>query len=174
MTQSERAQAIQVVILDVDGVLTDARTGYGEAEGETKFFNVRDGLGIRLLQAAGLRVGLLSGRSSRANQRRAAELRLDFVVEGEADKAAGLARILRDLGVGPEVCCFVGDDLIDIPVMRRVALAAAVADAAPEVRAAAHVVTSAPGGFGAVREIAEWLLKQQGRWEQVVRVYVAS
>lgn len=165
------ADQIRAVILDVDGVLTDGRIGYGDGPDEIKFFDVRDGLGVRLLQAAGLRVGLLSGRASPANRRRATELRLDGVVEGESDKLAGLTRLVGQFGVAPAECCFVGDDLIDVPVLRRVGLAVAVADAAPEVRRVAHWVTERPGGHGAVREVAERLLKQAGRWQEISQRY---
>jgi len=162
---------IRAVILDVDGVLTDGRIGYAGDPDEIKFFDVRDGLGVKLLQAAGLKVGLLSGRASPANRRRAEELRLDGVVEGEADKIRGLTRLLEQFALEPAECCFVGDDLIDVPVLRRVGLGVAVADAAAEVRQAAHWVTDRPGGHGAVREVAERLLKQAGRWQEVTRRY---
>lgn len=165
------ADQIRAVILDVDGVLTDGRIGYGDGPDEIKFFDVRDGLGVRLLQAAGLRVGLLSGRASPANRRRAAELRLEGVVEGESDKLTGLTRLAEQFGVAPTECCYVGDDLIDVPVLRRVGLAVAVADAAAEVRRVAHWVTERPGGRGAVREVAERLLKEAGRWQEVSQRY---
>jgi 3-deoxy-D-manno-octulosonate 8-phosphate phosphatase (KDO 8-P phosphatase) len=171
MSTPPRVERIRAVVLDVDGVLTDGRIGYGADPHETKFFDVRDGLGVKLLQAAGIKVALLSGRSSPANRWRAEELALDAVVEGEADKVAGLGRLLRELGAEAEECCFVGDDLVDVPVMRRVGLAVAVADAAEDVRRVAHLVTSRAGGHGAVREFAEWLLKQTGRWQEVTRRY---
>jgi 3-deoxy-D-manno-octulosonate 8-phosphate phosphatase (KDO 8-P phosphatase) len=171
MSTPTPADRIRAVLLDIDGVLTDGRIGYGADAAEVKFFHVRDGLGIKLLQAGGIRVGVLSGRSSLANRHRAQELRLDVVVEGESDKVAGLAKALAELGVAAAECCYVGDDLIDVPVMRRVGLAVAVADAATEVRAAAHLVTGLGGGKGAVREVAEWLLRQSGRWQEVTRRY---
>ena len=114
---------------------------------------------------------MLSGRASQANRQRAQELRLDVVIEGQSDKLAGLGKALAELGVAAEECCYVGDDLIDVPVLRRVGLAVAVADAADEVRAAAHLVTRHSGGRGAVREVAEWLLKQTGRWQEVAQRY---
>ncbi|NLF16108.1 MAG: HAD-IIIA family hydrolase [Lentisphaerae bacterium] len=171
MNTATAADHIGAVILDVDGVLTDGRIGYGSGPDEIKFFDVRDGLGIRLLQNAGVRVCLLSGRASPANRRRAEELRLDAVVEGATDKTAGLQGLLERLGLSAAACCYVGDDLIDIPVLRRVGLAVAVADAAEEVRAVAHWVTAAPGGRGAVREVAERLLKARGVWSEVCRRY---
>ncbi len=171
MTAPPKVDQIRVLILDIDGVLTDGRIGYGDGPHEIKFFDVRDGLGIRLLQAAGLKVAALSGRRSLANRRRAEELGLDLLLEGEPDKVAGLGRALDQLGVQASECCYVGDDLVDVPVMRRVGLAVAVADAADEVRHIAHRVTARPGGRGAVREVAEWLLRQTGRWQEVTRSY---
>ena len=165
------ADRIRAVLLDIDGVLNDGRIGYGAEPGEVKFFDVRDGLGIKLLQAAGIRVGMLSGRSSQANRQRAQELRLDVVIEGESDKVEGLGKALAVLGIAAAECCYMGDDLIDVPVLRRVGLAVAVADASVEVRDVAHRVTACGGGRGAVRELAEWLLKQAGRWQEVTRRY---
>ena len=162
---------IRAVLLDIDGVLTDGRIGYGADAAEIKFFDVRDGLGVKLLQAAGIRVGMLSGRASQANRQRAQELRLDVVIEGASDKVVGLGRALGELGLTAAECCYVGDDLIDVPVLRRVGLAVAVADAAAGGREVAHLVTAHAGGHGAVRELAEWLLKQAGRWQEVTRRY---
>lgn len=172
MKLCDKADSIRVLVLDIDGVLTDARTGYADTDHELKFFNVRDGLGIKLLQSAGFKVGVLSGRGSRANRRRATELALDFVIEGESDKVAAFARLLEDLGVAPSACCYIGDDLVDIPVMKLVGLSVAVADAAAETRQIADWVTRQPGGHGAVREAAEQLLKEQGRWQEVIARYV--
>lgn len=171
MTTPPRIECLRALVLDVDGVLTDGRIGYGADPHEVKFFDVRDGLGVKLLQAAGLKVAILSGRASPANRRRAEELGLDAVVEGAGDKVAGLDRLLRELGVTAAECAYLGDDLVDVPVMRRVGLAVAVADAADEVRAVAHRVLARPGGHGAVRELAEWLLRQNGRWQEVTRRY---
>lgn len=162
---------IRALILDVDGVLTDGRIGYGSQEGEIKFFDVKDGQGLALLRRAGLKAGILSGRASAANRQRAAELSLDFLYEGEKDKLAGFERLLREQALGSEECLYVGDDLVDLPVMRRAGLAAAVADAVPEVREAAHWVTEAPGGRGAVRELVTRLLKLQGKWDAVTACY---
>ncbi len=168
------ARALTTVVLDVDGVLTDGRIGYGGGNGETKFFDVKDGLGIRLLLDAGLRVGILSGRQSRANAVRAKELGLSFVCQGERDKAAGFERLLQQQGIEAGQCVVVGDDLADIPVMKRAGVAVAVADAAAEVRQAADWVCSRPGGRGAVREVAEWLLKAKGLWPAVLERYGAT
>jgi 3-deoxy-D-manno-octulosonate 8-phosphate phosphatase (KDO 8-P phosphatase) len=173
MTVSQKAEQIAVVILDVDGVLTDGRIGYsGASGGEIKFFDVKDGLGIKLLQRNGIRVGILSGRKSRANEVRAVELGLDFVYQGVGDKRAGLETLLAEQGTRAENCLYVGDDLVDLPVMRRVGMAVAVADAPDEVKARADMVTTAAGGRGAVRETAVWLLTQRGAWQTVVAGYL--
>lgn len=174
MNSCADARQIRAVILDVDGVLTDGRIGYGPDAGEIKFFDVRDGHAIKLLLRAGLRVGLLSGRASAANRQRAAELGLSFVYEGEKDKAAAFARLLREQGLAAAECLYMGDDLVDLPVMRRAGLAVAVADAVPEVRTAAAWTTAAPGGRGAVREMAVWLLRQQDAWDRVTARYFAD
>ena len=137
MTLSEKALSIRAVILDVDGVLTDGRIGYGGGPEEFKFFDVRDGHGVKLLRRAGLRVGMLSGRESAANRRRADELGLDFVYQGEKDKRAALEKLLGEQHLDAPECLYVGDDVVDIPVMRRVGIGVAVADAAAEVAACA-------------------------------------
>ena len=110
---------LRAVVLDVDGVLTDGRIGYGPGDGEIKFFDVRDGHGVVLLRRAGLQVGMLSGRASAANRRRAAELELDFAYEGCKDKLAGFEQLLQEQGLTAAQCLMIGDDLVDIPVMRR-------------------------------------------------------
>ena len=165
------ARAVTAVILDIDGVLTDGRIGYGGDANEIKFFDVRDGQGIRLLLDAGLAVGVLSGRTSTANTVRARELGLSFAFQGEKDKMAGFERLLQQQGIRAGQCLVVGDDLPDIPVMRRAGVAVVVADAAPEVRQSAHWVCRAPGGRGAVREVAEWLLKAKDLWTDVLKRY---
>ena len=155
-----RARGIRLLILDVDGVLTDGRL-YFDAKGETlKVFHVRDGHGIKMAQRGGIEVALVSGRRSDAAFHRARELGVTRFYEGVRDKAA----ILEELQAAA-----VGDELVDLPLFHRVGLGVAVADAVPEVRAAAHWVTILPGGQGAVREVCDLLLKAQGRWEELVR-----
>jgi len=164
-----KAQDIRAVVLDVDGVLTDGRIGYGcGSDDEIKFFHVRDGLGIALLRQVGIKVGIITGRCSKANRRRAEELKLDFVVEGQLRKSDALQALCAQLGLQPVHCLYVGDDVIDIGPMRLAGVSVAVADAVAEVRAVASWVASAPGGRGAVREVAEWLLKAQGSWDGLV------
>jgi 3-deoxy-D-manno-octulosonate 8-phosphate phosphatase (KDO 8-P phosphatase) len=166
--------AIELLILDVDGVLTDGSVVYAEDLWEIKAFHVRDGSAIKWWRQAGKRVALISGRSSAAVARRAAELGIDHLVQGADAKLPALRTILAATGSRPDQVCAVGDDLPDLPLLRNVGLAAAVADAADEVRQAAHFVTSAPGGRGAVREVVEVLLKGQGRWQPVVERYQAE
>jgi 3-deoxy-D-manno-octulosonate 8-phosphate phosphatase (KDO 8-P phosphatase) len=164
----ERAKPIRLLILDVDGVLTDGRL-YFDAKGEAlKVFHVRDGHGIKMAQRGGIEVAVLSGRRSDAAFHRARDLEITRFYEGLRDKVAVLQELTAALGLPPEAVAAVGDELVDLPVMARVGLAVAVADAAPEVKAAAHWVTAAPGGGGAVREVTDLLLKAQGKWNEMV------
>lgn len=155
----EAADRIKLLVLDVDGVLTDGRLWFG-AEGEAlKVFHVRDGAGIKALQSAGVTVAIISGRTSPAVTRRAAELGIRHVRQGAEDKAAALAELLGETGVAASVTACIGDDTPDLAVMTRVALPIAVADAHPSVLAAAHHVTRLGGGRGAVREICDLLIE---------------
>lgn len=166
-----RAAAIELLLLDVDGVLTDGSVIYADDGSELKRFHVRDGSGLKLWRAAGKRVAIVSGRKSVAVERRAAELGISPVLQGRDDKIAALTEVLTATGLRPEQVCAVGDDLPDVPVLRRCGLAVAVADACPELRAVATYVTTTPGGRGAVREAIEWLLKASGRWNELVARY---
>jgi 3-deoxy-D-manno-octulosonate 8-phosphate phosphatase (KDO 8-P phosphatase) len=164
-----RARGIRLLILDVDGVLTDGRL-YFDAKGEAlKVFHVRDGHGIKMVQRGGLEVALVSGRRSDAAFHRARELGVTRFYEGVRDKVAVLEELLTALHLTPPQAAAVGDELVDLPLFTRVGLAVAVADAVPEVGAAAHWVTSLSGGRGAVREVCDLLLKAQGRWEELIR-----
>lgn len=166
-----RAARVRLLLLDVDGVLTDGSIVYADNRVELKRFHVRDGSGLKLWRIAGNRAAILSGRSSPAVDIRAAELGVSPVLQGRDDKRAALDEVLAAAGVGPGEVCAVGDDLPDLPVLLRCGLAVAVADAAAEVRAAAHHVTAVPGGRGAVRDAVEWLLKLQGKWDELVGAY---
>jgi 3-deoxy-D-manno-octulosonate 8-phosphate phosphatase (KDO 8-P phosphatase) len=168
MTLEERIRRVELLVLDVDGVLTDGGIIYTDAGAELKRFHVRDGSGLKLWLRAGRRAAVITGRQSPVVTRRAAELGLDPVVQGADDKLEGLRQVLAATGLRPEQACAVGDDLPDLPVLRNCGLAVAVADACAEVAADAHHVTRAPGGGGAVREAVEWLLKGQGLWGPVV------
>lgn len=169
-----RAQRIRLLLLDVDGVLTDGGIIIHADGSETKTFHVRDGHGVKLLQAAGIEVGLLSGRRSAPTDRRAAELGIALVHQGVGDKLAALEAILAARGLGADAVAFLGDDLMDLPVLRRVGLAMTVADAVDELAPFVQYVTRAPGGRGAVREAAELLLKAQGRWRDTLARFGAA
>jgi 3-deoxy-D-manno-octulosonate 8-phosphate phosphatase (KDO 8-P phosphatase) len=168
-----RAAAIELLLLDVDGVLTDGSVIYADDGTELKRFHVRDGSGLKLWRLAGKRAAIVSGRKSVAVERRAAELGIAPVVQGRDDKLAAFAEVLAATGLRAEQVCAVGDDLPDVPVLRRCGLAVAVADASAQAREAAAFVTEVPGGRGAVREAVEWLLRLQGRWDEAVARYLA-
>ncbi len=162
MDLGERARLVRLAIFDVDGVMTDG-TLYIGAQGEAfKAFNILDGHGVKMLQAAGIATAIISGRSSEAVTRRAAELGIAHVVQGSADKVAAFEALRTRLGVDATACAFVGDDLPDLDVMRRCGLAVAVDNAVQAVKEAAHYVTRARGGGGAVREFCEMVLRARG------------
>lgn len=167
-----RASRIKLLLMDCDGVLTDGRLWLTEDGDEQKSFNTHDGQGLSLLHRAGLQSGIITGRRSRAVIRRAAELGVEYVRQGEPDKIAAFEQVLQEAGVAENEVAFVGDDLPDIPIMKRAELAVAVADAVEETRSAAHYVTRARGGRGAVREVVELILKSQGRWSDLVDDYL--
>ena len=156
------AAAIRMLILDVDGVMTDGRLHFGPRGEALKVFHVRDGLGIRQVAKAGIEVAVISGRKSKMVDTRCRELGVEHVYQGAKDKLAELERLCTRLRIEPSACACVGDDLPDVPLMRKVALAFAVADAHPEARHAAHLVTKLPGGHGAVREVCDYLLAHPG------------
>jgi 3-deoxy-D-manno-octulosonate 8-phosphate phosphatase (KDO 8-P phosphatase) len=168
----QRAKRIRVLLSDVDGVLTDGRVWLqswpdGTAH-EIKGFDAQDGAGLALARTAGLRTGVITGRDSAAMTRRAQEMSLEFVYQGQATKAAAYEEILRKTGAREEEVCYVGDDLPDLPVLKRVGLAVAAANAVPEVKKAAHYVTRLHGGAGAIREVVELILKAQGTWRDAI------
>ena len=162
---------IRLLLLDVDGVLTDGSIIYNEHGEETKVFNVRDGLGIRLLQEAGIHVGIVTGRTSQALIHRCRNLGIELVFDDVRDKITALTIILKQLKISALEIAFVGDDLIDLPVMRRIGLPIAVADAHALVRETALWTTSARGGRGAVREVCEALLKAQKKWRPLLEEF---
>lgn len=165
---AERARRVRLLLMDVDGVLTDGKILLHADGTESKTFDIRDGTGIVLALRAGLRVGLLSARHSGATTERAAQLKIPIVRQGAADKLAAYEEILRLEGVADDEVAFMGDDLLDLPVLARVGLPAAPADATCEARGAAAWVSTARGGDGAVRELVEALLKAQDKWDAVV------
>jgi 3-deoxy-D-manno-octulosonate 8-phosphate phosphatase (KDO 8-P phosphatase) len=170
----ERAKKIRLLLLDVDGVMTDGRLGFDGEGREFKFFYARDGIGIKLLQQAGVRVGILSGRRAKVVTLRAKELGISLIRQKIQDKSRALGEILEAEKLRPEQVCYMGDDLVDLSVLRRVGFAVAVADAVAEVKSVAHLVTQTPGGWGAVREVCEKVLKIQGKWEKGTRKFFSS
>jgi 3-deoxy-D-manno-octulosonate 8-phosphate phosphatase (KDO 8-P phosphatase) len=163
-----RLARVQLLLLDVDGVLTDGGVTWSNQGIESKTFNIRDGLGLKLWQRAGGRTGIVTGRSSHVVQLRADELGIGIVRQGVGDKLETVAGILAETGLAWEQAAFIGDDLPDLAVITRCGVGMTVADAAAEVRAAADLVTSLPGGHGAVREAVERLLVARGSWEAIV------
>jgi len=173
---ADAARRVRLVVLDVDGVLTDGGVylgGSGNGEPvELKRFDITDGLGVKLLVWAGLRVVLVSGRPSVASRLRAAELGVECVEEEGARKLPVVERLLARFGLDWDAVACVSDDLADLPVLRRAGLPVAVANAVPEVRARARWITTRPGGHGAVREFAEELLRARGEWTALVDAYL--
>jgi 3-deoxy-D-manno-octulosonate 8-phosphate phosphatase (KDO 8-P phosphatase) len=168
VTLAERCAAVELLVLDVDGVLTDGGILYADDGVELKQFHVRDGSGLVLWHRARKRSAIITGRTSRLVEVRAAELGVTLVIQGAVAKMAAYRRVLETTAVQAGQVCCVGDDLPDLPLLLNCGLAVAVADACPEVGAAAHYVTRAPGGRGAVREVIELILGCQGRWQPVV------
>ena len=165
MNETDR---IRLLCLDVDGVLTDGSIWLSDRGEESKGFHVRDGFAIRLWQRLGGTVAVITGRSGLAVRHRLEELGVRHLVNGSSDKGHDLERLLGELGIAASACAMVGDDLPDLPALRRCGHAIAVADAAAEVRAAAAFVTAARGGHGAVREAVEHLLRREGRWGEAL------
>ena len=164
-----RCAGIELLVLDVDGVLTDGTIIVDDAGVESKHFYVRDGGGIAVWRRAGKRVAILSGRRAACVDRRAAELGISPVVQGTPRKREPLLEIMADAGVEPRQVAYMGDDLPDLAAFALVGLAACPADAVPQVKAAAHFRASVPGGRGAVRELIERILMRQGLWHDAVR-----
>jgi 3-deoxy-D-manno-octulosonate 8-phosphate phosphatase (KDO 8-P phosphatase) len=174
MTVAERIADIRLLLFDVDGVLTDGVVLMHADGSEAKGFHIRDGAAMVWAQRAGLTVGLLSARSSGATTHRAAQLAIRLVVQGAHSKLAAYERILRDTGLTDRAVAYMGDDLLDLPVLSRVGLSAAPADGAAEVIARVHWVSTARGGRGAAREFIEMVLRAQNRWDNVLREYLPT
>jgi 3-deoxy-D-manno-octulosonate 8-phosphate phosphatase (KDO 8-P phosphatase) len=174
LTLLERARKTRLLIMDVDGVLTDGRIiqdGHGH---ELKVFDVKDGHGIVMAHRAKLRTALISGRESETITRRADELGIELVFQKIWNKLEVYEKILVDTELTHDEVAYIGDDLIDIPLLRRVGLAVAVADAVDEVKAAAHLITQRPGGQGAVREVIELILRAQDHWDSLIERYTKA
>jgi 3-deoxy-D-manno-octulosonate 8-phosphate phosphatase (KDO 8-P phosphatase) len=171
----QRASRIRLILMDVDGVLTDGKYFHvPHPQGglfEVKMFDSQDGIALQWLHRAGIKTGLISGRDAESTRERARSSHIAYCYMGSTEKLPIFQEILADSGLQPEQIAYIGDDLTDAILMKRVGLAVAVANAAPEVKAVAHYVTSAPGGSGAVREATELILDAQGLWEQILRHY---
>ncbi|HUV59649.1 MAG TPA: HAD-IIIA family hydrolase [Desulfatiglandales bacterium] len=167
-----KLKRIKLLLLDVDGVLTDGCIIYNDNGAETKIFNVKDGLGIKLLMEAGIQVGIVTGRTSKALYHRCNNLGISLIFDGVHEKTSVLELISEQTGLLAEEIAFVGDDLPDLPLLRRVGLSIAVADAHETVIENVDMITSAKGGAGAVREICEAILKAQGFWNKILERYL--
>lgn len=163
-----------MLVLDVDGVLTDGRIVYTDQGEELKAFHVRDGSGLKLWTSRGKRAAIITGRRSPIVERRAAELGIGPVVQGADNKKAAFVEMVRAAGLEMDQVSAIGDDLPDLPLLRRCGLAITVADGCPEAKEDADYVTEARGGCGAVREAIEWILRAQGVWEEIVARYRAE
>lgn len=167
----KRASKIKLLLMDCDGVLTDGKITLLPNGDEQKTFNVRDGLGIVNLHKADIQTGIISGRTSSVVEHRAKELGITYVQQGHHHKIAAFEKILRESGITAEQTAYIGDDLIDVSILKRVGFAIAVNDAVDFVKENAHYITKITGGNGAVREICDLLLKSQGKWESVLEKY---
>lgn len=167
-----RFAGIELLSLDVDGVLTDGRLYFTDAGMELKTFSSQDGHALKMLQEAGIPVAIITGRSSRLVTRRARELGIRHVYQGARDKRVAFDRLLADTGVQAQAIAHVGDDIPDLPVLRRAGMAIGVANQNPVLEEHVHYVTQAPGGRGAVREICELILRSQGRWDSALARYL--
>ena len=167
----QRASRVSVLLLDVDGVLTDGRIVYAEHGDELKFFNVQDGAGMVFWNRMGLQSAIITSRKSRLVKRRAKELRVDFLVQGALMKLPPYERLLKRWRISDEEVCAIGDDLMELPLLRRVGLAVCVPRAVEEVKLCSHYVTTRPGGRGAVREVVDLILKARGLWDQTIARY---
>lgn len=172
MKLDARCRQIELILSDVDGVLTDGGVVFDNQGIETKKFHIRDGLGIKLWMRAGFHFGIITARTSHIVKVRATELGIEIVRQGFEEKLAIAGEIMRDLGLEPDQVCFIGDDLTDIPVINSVGLGVAVADAAEEVKSSAAHITKLGGGQGAIRELTEMILKAKNRWADVIQRYV--
>ncbi len=166
-----RCRPIELLLSDVDGVMTDGGVIFDNQGIEIKRFHIRDGLGVKIWQRLGHQFGLVTGRASHIVQLRAAELGVDLVRQGVEDKLQAVKQIVAERHLRPDQVCFVGDDLPDLPVLKYVGLAVVVGDGSEDLQRQAHYVTKAHGGRGALREVVELVLKAQGRWDDVLQKY---
>lgn len=171
---TEKIKKIKLLITDVDGVLTDGRIIYDSEGGESRFFDVQDGQGIRLLKAAGIKTIFVTVKPSKAVERRATDLLVEKVYQGITPKTKVLEEILRNGDISKDEICYVGDDLVDLGVMKAVGFPVAVANACREIKESASYITQKSGGRGAVREVAELILMTQGKWDEAIDLEIGS
>lgn len=175
MDNTQRAARIRLLLMDVDGVLTDGKLYNVPAPdgrmAETKGFDSQDGISLQWMARLGIGTGLISGRVSPATEERARQCKFRYIYQGHVEKIPIINEILADAKLDPAEVAYIGDDFTDVVVMRRVGFSIATANARPEVKEVAHYVTTAPGGQGAVREVVEMLLRAQGKWEEILRHY---
>ena len=169
---SERARRLKLMVFDVDGVLTDGRLWFGPGGEEIKAFHALDGHGIRMLADSGVRIAILSGRRSEAVAARAAELRIGHVLQGVEAKRPRYEALLAELGIGAEACGYMGDELVDLPVLTRCGFACTVGEAPEEVRSRVHYVATAPAGAGAAREVCEYVMRAQGSFGRALEAWL--
>ncbi len=167
----ERAKKIKLLVMDVDGVLTDGRVIYANSGDELKFFDVTDGMGLSLWSRAGLKSAILTARKSKVVSKRSKVIHIDRIYQNAVRKLEVFERILSDFKVSPEEICYIGDDVIDIPVLKRVGFAVCVPNSVPVVKDVVHYITKKEGGRGAVREVIDMILKTQGKWSELMKRY---
>jgi 3-deoxy-D-manno-octulosonate 8-phosphate phosphatase (KDO 8-P phosphatase) len=172
MISQKKIDKIKALVLDIDGVLTDGRLGYGAGD-EIKFFHARDGHGIKMAIRGGILVGALSGRVAESNRKRAKELGFSFFYEGQKDKRKAFELLLKEQNLKADECLYMGDDLVDLPPMLKSGIAVTVADAPEYMDKYCDFRTIKGGGQGAVREVIDWLLMKQGKWDQQMERYIS-
>lgn len=171
MTLKDRLKRIKLLVMDVDGVLTDGKIVFDDKGGELKFFDVQDGLGVVILKRMGIKTAIITAKGSKVVERRAQDMQVDKLYQDADNKLTALLSLLKELNLSSAETCFIADELIDLPAIKKVGLAVAVKNAAPEVKECAHYVTKKTGGNGAVREIIEMILKAQNKWQEAIAKY---
>lgn len=166
-----RARAVRMIVFDIDGVLTDGSLFYGDDGQEYKAFNARDGHGIKMLRATGVEAGIITGRTSQVVLHRARNLGINHIFQGAHDKLVAFEALLREQRLTPAQIAYLGDDVVDLPILRRCGLAITVPDAPPEVSARCHLHTRAGAGRGAAREACEFIMRAQGTWAAQLALY---
>ncbi|WP_293934347.1 HAD family hydrolase [Iodobacter sp.] len=170
---TDKAKAVRLMIFDVDGVMTDGSLFYSDSGEELKAFNSLDGHGLKMLSTSGVKLAIITGRTSKLVEKRAKDLGVDYLYQGAHDKGVSFEELLKVAGLSADACGYMGDDVIDLPVMRRVAFAVAVPDSPQLVRKYAHYISGSQGGRGAVREVCEYLMQAQGTFDAAMAPYLA-